>query len=88
MVVSGIRVVARARLRISRDVPTDSATIYTRVVRRATVLPESPDDCEKYEEGTMRSALIALTLPIVFAFGVAVAAADDAGQIKTSKGSA
>ena len=36
----------------------------------------------------MRSALIALTLPIVFAFGVAVAAAEDAGQIKTSKGSA
>lgn len=36
----------------------------------------------------MRSALIALTLPLVFAFGVAVAAAQDAGQIKTSKGSA
>jgi len=36
----------------------------------------------------MRSALIALTLPIIFAFGVAVAAAEDAGQIKTSKGSA
>jgi hypothetical protein len=41
-----------------------------------------------YEEDTMRSALIALTLPIVLAFGVAVAAAQDAGQIKTSKGSA
>jgi len=36
----------------------------------------------------MRSALIALTLPMVLAFGVAVAAAQDAGQIKTSKGSA
>jgi len=36
----------------------------------------------------MRSALIALTLPIVFAFGVALAAAEDAGQIKTSKGAA
>ena len=36
----------------------------------------------------MRSALIALTLPMVLAFGVALAAAQDAGQIKTSKGSA
>lgn len=36
----------------------------------------------------MRSALIALTLPMVLAFGVAVAAAQDAGQIKVSKGSA
>jgi hypothetical protein len=30
--------------------------------------------------------LIALTLPMLLAFGVAVAAAEDAGQIKTSKG--
>jgi len=36
----------------------------------------------------MRSRLIALTLPMVLAFGVALAAAQDAGQIKTSKGSA
>ena len=36
----------------------------------------------------MRSALIALTLPMLLAFGVALAAAQDAGQIKTSKGSA
>jgi len=36
----------------------------------------------------MRSTLIAVTLPILLAFGVAVAAAQDAGQIKTSKGSA
>ena len=36
----------------------------------------------------MRSALIALTLPMVLAFGVAIAAGEDAGQIKTSKGSA
>jgi len=36
----------------------------------------------------MRSALIALTFPMILAFGVAVAAAQDAGQIKTSKGSA
>lgn len=36
----------------------------------------------------MRSALIALTLPMILALGVAVAAAQDAGQIKTSKGSA
>jgi hypothetical protein len=36
----------------------------------------------------MKSALIALTLPLVFAFGVAGAAAQDAGQIKTSTGSA
>jgi hypothetical protein len=36
----------------------------------------------------MKSALIALTLPLMLVFGVAVAAADDAGQIKTSKGSA
>ena len=35
----------------------------------------------------MRSKLIALTLPMVLAFGVALAAAQDAGQIKTSKGS-
>ena len=34
----------------------------------------------------MRSALIALTLPMVLAFGVALAAAQDAGQIKISKG--
>jgi hypothetical protein len=43
---------------------------------------------EQHEEDLMRSALIALTLPLVFAFGVAGAAAQDAGQIKTSKGSA
>ena len=36
----------------------------------------------------MRSMLIAVTLPILMAFGVAAAAAQDAGQIKTSKGSA
>jgi len=36
----------------------------------------------------MKSALIALTLPLMLVFAVAVAAADDAGQIKTSKGSA
>ena len=36
----------------------------------------------------MRSTLIAVTLPILLTFGVAVAAAQDAGQIKTSKGSA
>jgi hypothetical protein len=51
-------------------------------------IPESPDDCEEYEEDTMKSRLIALTLPMVLAFGVALAAAQDAGQIKTSKGSA
>lgn len=34
----------------------------------------------------MRSALIALALPMVLAFGVAVAAAEDAGHIKVSKG--
>ena len=36
----------------------------------------------------MRSMLIAVTLPILLTFGVAVAAAQDAGQIKTSKGAA
>ena len=36
----------------------------------------------------MRSMLIAVTLPILLVFGVAVAAAQDAGQIKTSKGAA
>ncbi len=36
----------------------------------------------------MRSALIALALPKVLAFGVAVAAADGRGQIKTPKGAA
>lgn len=36
----------------------------------------------------MKSRLIALALPMVLALGVAVAAAEDAGQIKISKGSA
>ena len=36
----------------------------------------------------MKSRLIALTLPMVLAVAVAVAAAEDAGQIKVSKGSA
>jgi hypothetical protein len=36
----------------------------------------------------MKSALIALTLPLMLVFAVAAAADDDAGQIKTSKGSA
>ena len=36
----------------------------------------------------MRSRVIALMLPMVLALGVAVAAAEDAGQIKTSKGAA
>ncbi len=36
----------------------------------------------------MKSRLIALALPMVLALGVAVAAAEDAGQIKVSKGSA
>jgi hypothetical protein len=36
----------------------------------------------------MKSRLIALTLPMVLAIAVAVAAAEDAGQIKVSKGSA
>lgn len=34
----------------------------------------------------MKSRIIALMLPMVLALGVAVAAAEDAGQIKTSKG--
>jgi hypothetical protein len=89
MVVSGIRVVARARLRISRDVATDSATIYTSgCTSGGCAFRNQLDDCEKYEEDAMRSALIALTLPLVLAFGVAVSAAQDAGQIKVSKGSA
>lgn len=36
----------------------------------------------------MKSRLIALALPMILALGVAVAAAEDAGQIKVSKGSA
>ena len=36
----------------------------------------------------MKSRLIALALPMVLALGVAVASAEDAGQIKVSKGSA
>ena len=36
----------------------------------------------------MKSRVIALMLPMVLALGVAVAAAEDAGQIKTSKGAA
>ena len=36
----------------------------------------------------MKSGLIALALPMVLALGVAVASAEDAGQIKVSKGSA
>jgi len=36
----------------------------------------------------MKARFIALTLPMVLALGVAVAAAQDAGQIKVSKGSA
>ena len=36
----------------------------------------------------MKSALMALTLSMVFAFGVAAAAAEDAGQIKPSTGTA
>lgn len=36
----------------------------------------------------MKSTLMALTLSMVFVFGVAAAAAQDAGQIKTSKGAA
>ncbi len=36
----------------------------------------------------MKSRIIALMLPMVLALGVAVAAADDAGQIKTSTGTA
>src|SRR5262249_36536539 len=36
----------------------------------------------------MRSMLIAVTLPILLTFGVPVAAAQDAGQIKASKGAA
>jgi hypothetical protein len=36
----------------------------------------------------MKSRVIALMLPMVLALGIAVAAAEDAGQIKTSKGTA
>ena len=36
----------------------------------------------------MKSRVIALMLPMVLALGVGVAFADDAGQIKTSKGTA